>query len=116
MTYRPILPADLQPEAAALLHTLDVRSDSAGDANSHGTDSGGNAVCFLPCLLHAVRRSAIAGTSGDPRILALCIGSAHWVYTFAKNEITHRQEGLAANVEVAAKTFNLCRAKLSTYG
>lgn len=79
MTCHPTFPAALQPAALDLLRTLCV-ADLAPAMQGFTVLVQGEKlsapyrVYYEPANL----RSAIAGSTGDTRMLALCLGSRHW--------------------------------------
>jgi hypothetical protein len=79
MTYHPLFPAALQPAASDLLRTLGAAELSPPMQGftvlvQGEKSSAPSRVYYEPSNL----RSAIAGSTGDTRMLALCLGSRHW--------------------------------------
>ena len=79
MTYHPIFPAALQPAALDLLRTLGAAELSPPMQGFTVLVRGEK--LSAPSRIYcepANLRSAIASSTGDTRMLALCLGSRHW--------------------------------------
>jgi hypothetical protein len=79
MAYHPIFPAALQPAALDLLHTLSA-AELAPAMREFTVLVQGEKLSAPYRVYYEPRnlRSAIAGSTGNSRMLALCLGTRHW--------------------------------------
>jgi len=80
MPYEPVFPAALQPLAFAILPTLRANEVAMASPDGFSALVMGerlSAPYRVYYDTHALR-SAVAGTPGDSRLLALCLGTRHW--------------------------------------
>lgn len=80
MAYEPVFPTALQPLALALLPILRANEVAVESLDGFLTLVMGEQL-FAPYRVYYAAdglRATIAETSGDTRLLALCLGTRHW--------------------------------------